>query len=112
MHLVGPVPHERVPLWFSAADASVLLSEHAGSPNVVLESLACGTLCLVTDLPEMREAIPSKDHGVFVECSVDGAARGLVEIASRAGGVVPVAPRGWSVVAGEVLACLERVLGA
>ena len=111
VHLIGAVPHERIPLWFSAADASALLSEREGSPNVVLESLACGTPCLVTDLPEMREAIPSEDHGVFVERSVDGAARGLAEIASRAGGVAPAAPRSWSVVADEVLACFERVLG-
>ncbi len=41
--LAGPQPYDRMPLYFNAADASVLASYREGCPNVVLESLACGT---------------------------------------------------------------------
>ena len=51
IRFVGPVPHDAVPTWFHAADASVLMSEREGCPNVVIESLACGVPCLATDLP-------------------------------------------------------------
>ena len=60
---VGPVPHARVPLWFSAANVSLHPGASAGSPNAVLESLACGTPCVVTDLPEFREVVRAPEQG-------------------------------------------------
>ncbi|MCD4698980.1 MAG: glycosyltransferase, partial [Phycisphaerae bacterium] len=40
---VGCQPHEKIATYFNAADVSVLFSHAEGCPNVVLESLACGT---------------------------------------------------------------------
>ncbi|MCK6458958.1 MAG: glycosyltransferase, partial [Planctomycetes bacterium] len=65
VRVMGPVPPSQVPLWFSAADASAHPGRWAGSPNAVLESLACGTRCLASDIPEMREALPSRAEGVL-----------------------------------------------
>lgn len=53
---VGPVAHERVPLWLSAADAVVLASEHEGLPTVLTEALATGTPVVATrvgGIPEL-----------------------------------------------------------
>lgn len=41
--LAGSVPHDQLAPWFQAADATLLPSRSEGIPNVLLESLACGT---------------------------------------------------------------------
>jgi len=46
----GSRPNEELNLWYSAADVSCLVSSREGWPNVVLESLACGTPVLATGL--------------------------------------------------------------
>jgi glycosyltransferase involved in cell wall biosynthesis len=44
----GSVANSELPAWFSAADMSILSSSREGLPNVVLESLACGTPVVAT----------------------------------------------------------------
>jgi glycosyltransferase involved in cell wall biosynthesis len=43
MHFLGPVPQDRLASVFGAADGCLLPSGFEALPNVVLESLACGT---------------------------------------------------------------------
>ena len=108
--LAGAVPPEQVPLWFAAADASAHPGRWAGSPNAVLESLACGTPCLAADLPEMREAIPTRAEGLLVARTPAGFARGLEAIlAARTG--TPRPPRTWSDVGRDVLSYFEERSG-
>ncbi|MHC4819177.1 MAG: glycosyltransferase [Planctomycetota bacterium] len=123
VHLLGPVEHRRVPAWYSAADASALISDREGCPNVVLESLACGTPCVGSDLPEMREVIVSPRQGTLVPRTPAGVAQGMAEIVA---GTWPVEdltaePRTWDDVARKVETCfgksvrrpeLEAVLGS
>jgi len=43
VYLAGQLPPEKICTWYNAADAKILASQREGSPNVVLEALACGT---------------------------------------------------------------------
>ncbi len=43
VHLAGQLAPEKICTWYNAADVKILASSREGSPNVVLEALACGT---------------------------------------------------------------------
>ncbi len=43
VHFVGQLPPENICTWYNASDIKILASSREGSPNVVLEALACGT---------------------------------------------------------------------
>ncbi|NIP57335.1 MAG: glycosyltransferase [Gemmatimonadetes bacterium] len=54
VHLLGRVSHGRVELLLRAADFLVSGSRREGSGYAVLESMACGTAPLITDIPPHR----------------------------------------------------------
>lgn len=55
LRFVGSVRHEELPEWYRAADVTVLSSRSEGLPNVLRESLACGTPFASTDVGSIRE---------------------------------------------------------
>ena len=52
--LLGPIPHERMSAFYSAADLFVLGSHHEGSGYALIEACACGLPPVVTDIPTFR----------------------------------------------------------
>ncbi|HXX56342.1 MAG TPA: glycosyltransferase, partial [Candidatus Nitrosotalea sp.] len=92
--------------WFSAADLSCLVSSREGWPNVIQESLACGTPVLATRLWGAPEIIVSDELGLLVAQEKDAISAGLEAalkknwdrkfIAAHAG------KRTWETVAREV----------
>jgi len=60
---LGPVPQEQLRDIYCAADALILASSSEGWPNVLLESMACGTPAIATGIPVAREIIGSPDVG-------------------------------------------------
>jgi len=111
VHLVGAVPHARVPLWYAAADASVHPGRWAGCPNAVLESLACGTRCLASDLPEMREVIPSPAEGLLAPRDPGAFARTLETLLECPQPIPPATPRTWAETARDMLAWMAESVG-
>jgi glycosyltransferase involved in cell wall biosynthesis len=57
VHLLGPIPHSRMHLYYSAADLLLSSSHHEGSGYAVLEALACGLTPCVTDIPAFRALV-------------------------------------------------------
>jgi glycosyltransferase involved in cell wall biosynthesis len=75
--LVGKQPNESLKHWFSAGDVSCLASLREGMPNVVLESLACGTPVVATRVGGVPEVLVSERLGILVEPTLDSLAGGL-----------------------------------
>src|SRR5262249_41795206 len=77
VHFVGSCPNERLLAWYSAANVSCLASSREGWPNVVLESLACGTPVVATRVWGTPEILHSPELGVLVEQDEASIAAGL-----------------------------------
>jgi glycosyltransferase involved in cell wall biosynthesis len=75
--LRGNRPNEELKFWYNAADLSCLVSAREGWPNVLLESLACGTPVLATKVGGTTEVITSPEIGLAVEQSTTAIAQGL-----------------------------------
>ena len=63
---LGRVPQLDLPGLYSAADASILASMREGWPNVLLESMACGTPVIAADVGAVREMVTVPAAGVIV----------------------------------------------
>jgi teichuronic acid biosynthesis glycosyltransferase TuaC len=78
IYFEGPVRHALLPVWYRAADATVLSSHSEGLPNVLRESLACGTPFVSTAVgdvceiarPEFSRLVPAGDLGAF-SCAIE-----------------------------------------
>jgi len=64
--IAGPQPHAELARWFSAADATVLATQSEGWPNVLLESLACGTPAVATRVGGTSEIVRDGRDGLLV----------------------------------------------
>ena len=113
--LPGPQPYEKVPIYFSAADASVLASYREGCPNAVLESLACGTPVVASDVGAVRDILPEPDVGRIVPPQEIGPLRdALVDVLDRQWDPEEVVRasrvKSWDEVAREVQKALRKAV--
>jgi teichuronic acid biosynthesis glycosyltransferase TuaC len=67
VRLVGPVSHDKLRYWYCAADIFCLASRREGWPNVILESLACGTPVVATPVGGIPEILNSEKVGFLSE---------------------------------------------
>jgi teichuronic acid biosynthesis glycosyltransferase TuaC len=67
--LVAAVPLERVPVWMAACDVLVLPSHAEGTPNVVLEALACGRRVVATAVGGVPDVLSKPELGTLVQAS-------------------------------------------
>jgi teichuronic acid biosynthesis glycosyltransferase TuaC len=114
--LPGNIANDQLRLWFSAAEISCLVSSREGWPNVLLESMACGTPVVATNVWGAPEVIVSPDLGILVEQNVDSIATALEQGLQKSWHRPEIAQyaskRTWTVVAEEVEDCLAQSIGA
>jgi teichuronic acid biosynthesis glycosyltransferase TuaC len=112
--LCGSRPNEELQLWFSAAELSCLASSFEGLPNVISESIACGTPVVATNAGGVPEILSSPNLGVVVDQTVDALADGIAIALQRKWDRETLAQYGhrrtWDNVAAEVESYLAECL--
>ncbi|HEX2569219.1 MAG TPA: glycosyltransferase family 4 protein [Polyangia bacterium] len=115
VRLLGGRPLAEVPLWLGASELLVLPSWNEGTPNVLLEALACGRPVvatrvggipdLVTD-PSLGELVPARDPAALAQ-ALERVADGVYDGAA-------IAARGargsWDESAAHLLTVLEEAV--
>jgi glycosyltransferase involved in cell wall biosynthesis len=112
--LAGRISNEELKFWYSAAEVSCLASSREGWPNVLLESLACGTPVVATRVWGAPEVIARPGLGFLVDQDTRALAVALDLALSKEWdreAIVRFAQhRTWDVVADEVETYLQSVL--
>jgi len=112
--LPGNIPNEELRFWYSASTVSCLVSSREGWPNVLQESLACGTPVVATNLWGAPEVIVSPDLGLLVEQNVEAIASALDVALSKSWDRAAIArhagERTWEVVAKELNDYLSTII--
>lgn len=76
VRFLGLVPQVELPGYYSASDCLVLASSNEGTPNVLLEAMACGTPVVATAVGGIPEIVTCPECGVLVRSR---SASGIVE---------------------------------
>jgi glycosyltransferase involved in cell wall biosynthesis len=84
VHLLPKLAPSDLSVVFRRAQVSVSPSEHDGTPNTLLEAMACGTYPVVGDIPSIREWIEDGNNGTLVDPSdVDDLAEAIAQAIDR-----------------------------
>jgi glycosyltransferase involved in cell wall biosynthesis len=113
--LPGAQPPAALADWYAAADLFALPTSREGSPNVVLEALACGLPCVATPVGGIPDVLSDPRLGLMVPATVDGFVEGLSAALERPWNARAIAAYGaartWTRVAEECAAHLSAVAG-
>lgn len=116
VRLIGARPHAELPDYYGAADMSILSSSREGWANVLLESMACGTPVVASNIWGNPEVVQRIAAGVITdENTPDGIARGvrrlLAEAAPRADTRIYAEAFGWAETTEGQLRLFGRITG-
>ena len=117
VRMVAAQPLPRVPLYMAAADILVLASHNEGTPNVVLEALACGRRVVATAVGGVPDVLAKPELGALAPPR-DPVAFGTVLATALRTPYDPTvvaalgARGGWDASAAALLAVLEEAAGA
>lgn len=111
IRFVGAVGHDQIATWYQAADLSVLSSDSEGLPNVLRESLACGTPFVSTDVGSLSE-IADPDYSTLVPTRDPLGFADAIELTLNESFRLAAAqyrPRSWSDAAWETVQLFGRL---
>lgn len=74
---LGSIPHTKLKEFYGAVDALVLASSREGWANVLLESMACGTPVVATNIWGTPEVVTNAESGVLVDRTPESIAEGV-----------------------------------
>ena len=116
VRLLGARPHMVMPQHYDAADLSVLASSREGWANVLLESMACGTPVVASDIPGNVEVVRQRAAGLIVPANtpegIAAAVRELwADLPARAATRAYAERFGWEATSQGQLEIFRRVTG-
>ncbi len=85
VQMVGAVSQDRLVSWYGAADLLVLASSREGWPNVLLESMACGTPVLASRVGGVPEIVNNPAVGMSAVFDTPAALAGALRLAMEQG---------------------------
>ena len=111
----GPKLHDELPDWYRAADLTVLPSRSEGLPNVLRESLACGTPFVASNVGGINE-IADPRFGLLVppedpEALADAIAQALARWGGQAA-AIPSEFQSWKEAASALVRIMEPYVTA
>ncbi|MBX3206849.1 MAG: glycosyltransferase family 4 protein [Labilithrix sp.] len=84
LHVAGARPFAEIPTWLAACDLVVLPSHNEGTPNVLLEGLACGRPAVATRVGGIPDVLADPRSGIVVEPrDANALAEGLLAALAR-----------------------------
>ncbi len=115
VRFVGQLAPEKICLWNNAADLKILASLREGSPNVVLEALACGTPVVASNAGTNAAIIEPGKNGFLFPSGDSEALKNQLLLAletpwNKAAIAGSNSLRSWDSVASEVESVLEQAL--
>ena len=115
IRFVGSVSHEDTYKWYNAADVYCLASLGEGCPNTIIESLACGTPVVSTQVGGIPDLVPTEDYGFLVHAGDEvSLSKALEKALNRDWDRSHIADFGrqntWDQVADRVIEVFKKVL--
>lgn len=113
IHLPGACAPDDVALWMAAADVVTLPSYMEGSPNVVLEALACGRPVVATNVGGIPELLTSECGFLVPPRDSSALAQAMASVLDRRwdpNAISAKTSRSWDTVAAELLEMFESLV--
>ncbi|MBM4177428.1 glycosyltransferase, partial [Candidatus Gribaldobacteria bacterium] len=63
---LGKIENEKLPDLLNKCEVFALLSNYEGNPKALLEAMACGLVCITSDIEGVREIIQDKQNGLLL----------------------------------------------
>ncbi len=78
----GMIPHEEMPEYYSKIDVLLCSSKIEGTPNPVLEAMACGVPIISTNVGIVDDALGKKQHDYIVERNKEAFKEKIIALAT------------------------------
>ncbi len=83
VRFIGSVSQSELAMYYGASDLLVLASSREGWANVLLESMACGTPVVATDIWGTPEVIQNSDVGCLVQRTAESIHQGILQLLEK-----------------------------